>query len=58
MESSQIKKVGIIHLNSKLNTLTDLLVDIEQQNITSIEQMKELINGDVNRMRKMLKKHS
>lgn len=58
MESSQIKAVGIAHLKSKLNTLADLLADIEEQSFTSVEQVKSLITTDAERMRKMLREHS
>ena len=58
MNTEQIKRVGITHLKSKLNTLTDLLVDFEEQRFTTIEQAKALINKDAERMRKMLKEYS
>lgn len=58
MNTGQIKRVGITHLKSKLNTLTDLLFDFEEQGFTTIEQAKALINKDAERMRKMLKEYS
>lgn len=50
----QFKKAGITHLKSKLLTLNGLLDDIDEQGLTSINQVKELISKDAKRMRKML----
>ena len=54
MKMDQFREAGITYLKSKLLTLNGLLADIDEQGLTSINQVKELISKDAKRMRKML----
>jgi len=54
----QFKAVGITHLKSKLTTLTGILADIDEQELVTVEQVKRLIDSDVERIREMLEANS